>query len=153
MLIWSGASFVDQRTVLDFRVTSYNGSPHLSFIIQRANRHDQFPLGAGLILNNSYSLQAKVNGDGDGGNINMHEFNVIKGGQSALLIATGKMLENTTVYNNTSLVGAKTDIPLDVMFREVEIASGKILFNWRAANHVGLSESTVSVDIALKDYL
>lgn len=129
----------NRSNVYDFRKIRYRGSDALSLIAG-----DVGPVsiatasGVGIILNSSYEIVKTVYAN-DGGkqvHIDMHEFNVIDDGKSALVLIAKKSLPgesalpenaNATVRNNG--------------FQEVEIETNRVIFEWWAYDYVPASDT------------
>jgi hypothetical protein len=132
------------HTILDFKVSSFNGEPSLSLIVFPKFRDEHYKKGAGVILNNSYRIVAEVHPSGDNERrvMDMHEFNVLEGG-SALLTATEAILWHNK--DDTSDLGfTKPPITIgDPTFQEIDIATGMAIFEWNALDHILPSASFV----------
>ncbi|KAL1962678.1 hypothetical protein VTN77DRAFT_9312 [Rasamsonia byssochlamydoides] len=148
MLIWSGACLFPNRNIFDFKVTDVidgqQSHSHLSFILQHAYNNDQTEeqsKGAGLILNGHYEHEAVVPVTNDLDAFNMHEFNVLDGGKTALACTY-----RTEVVDFAAL-GLQGQSGRVVVggFEEIDVATGKVLFEWKSSDHVPLSESDFSV--------
>jgi len=90
--------------------------------------------GVGLIVDQNYQTLASVKA-GNGYAIDVHEF---------LLTTRGTAL--VTVYNPKSVdltpVGGPTaQTTLDSIVQEIDIATGKLLFEWHSLDHVPLTDS------------
>ena len=84
--------------------------------------------GHGLILDSTYTPVTRVNSGNGAPGVDQHEFAVINQGQSALI----------TIYEQSQVT---TDIPgvtwvNNCVFQQVDIASGNVEFEWKAADHV-----------------
>lgn len=71
----------------------------------------------------------------------MHEFNVIEGGKSALLITNVPQLHDISALNLQPQSGWVSNNG----FQEIDIATGKVNFEWNTLDHVPITESTVAV--------
>lgn len=96
--------------------------------------------GTVSILKNTYELEPSFNISKNLAVVDMHEFNVVNNGQSALMITSKKII------CNLSDIGLPQDEGLVIFngFREIDIPSGKILFDWNSADFIPLNESSLS---------
>jgi hypothetical protein len=84
-------------------------------------------------LDASYDLKHTVSGVGIGGDL--HEF-IITNDDTALLT-----FYNVTPADLSSLGKTKSGWLIDSGFQEVDIATGKLLFEWRASDHFQVNET------------
>lgn len=137
-LVWSGYGFAGPETSHDVQVCTYNGEDHLCFM--QGNQMKGYARGHGLILDKSYTIVKSVEVGGSGvPSVDMHEFNVIDEGKSALVTAYMTIPYDLTDFGITTGVGYLQD----GVFQEVEIETGRMLFEWRAIDHVPLNASYV----------
>ena len=75
--------------------------------------------------------------------MNMHEFNIINDGRKALYITQRNAIIDFEAHN----LDFEVDVGLisDLGFHEIELATGKILFEWWASDHISVNESTAEV--------
>lgn len=115
---------VDRRGVTDFRVQHYRGKPVLTW--WRGKSADGKRLGRYSIYDNSYRLITYVRpGNGLAGD--MHEFKITP--------------RNTALMTLSHQVRVKTRNVLEGAFQEVDIRTGRVLFEWHSVGHVRLTES------------
>jgi hypothetical protein len=116
----------------DFRVQGYRGRPVLTW--WQGISHVGIGHGDYVIMDNSYRQIATVHaGNGLAGD--EHEF---------LLTAQGTALITAyrPVSGDLSSVGGPTDgLILDSVLQEVDVATGRVIFEWHSLGHVGLHES------------
>ncbi|KAL1980944.1 hypothetical protein VTN96DRAFT_3284 [Rasamsonia emersonii] len=136
-LVWSGACLFDNRNIFDFKVAdNIDENLHLSFIVQHAY-NDMTKKGAGLILSETYEHETVVPVTNDLDAFNMHEFNILHGGKTAL----------ACTYRTEVLDFADLGMPgqsgrvIVGGFEEIDVATGNIIFEWKSSDHVSLSES------------
>lgn len=96
--------------------------------------------GHGTILDSNYTHVASVKTGSDAPPVDQHEFNVINNGVSALVTAYGPTPYDLSSLNITGGIGWV----LNGMFQEIEIATGNVLFQWPALDHVPISESVIT---------
>jgi arylsulfotransferase ASST len=115
---------VDQRGVTDFRVQRYHGKPVLTW--WRGKSADNRRLGRYSIYDSSYRLLTYVR-PGHGLSGDMHEFSITPRGTALMTLS-----HNVRVKSRSVLEGA---------FQEVDIKTGRVLFEWHSVGHVALVES------------
>jgi hypothetical protein len=115
---------VDRRGVTDFRVQRYRGRPVLTW--WRGKSADDKRLGAYSIYDSSYRLITRVR-PRNGLSGDMHEFKVTP--------------RNTALMTLSHRVRVKTRNVLEGAFQEVDIRTGRVLFEWHSVGHVALTES------------
>lgn len=116
----------------DFNAQSDKGRPVLTW--WQGELTGAHGLGVGEIADNSYRTITTVRG-GDGLATDLHELNLTSSG-TALITA----YETTTA--NLSAVGQSRTGPVFVGHAlEIDLQTGKVLFDWRSLDHVPLQES------------
>ena len=115
---------VDRRGVTDFRVQRYLGKPVLTW--WRGKSADGKRLGRYSIYDDSYRLLKYVQ-PGNGLSGDMHEFKITS--------------RNTALMTLSHRVRVKSRDVLEGAFQEVDIRTGRVLFEWHSVGHVPLAES------------
>jgi Arylsulfotransferase (ASST) len=115
---------VDERGVTDFRMQHYRGKPVLTW--WRGKSEDDKRLGRYTIYDNSYRLIKYVR-PGNGLSGDMHEFKITS--------------RNTALMTLSHRVRVKTRSVLEGAFQEIDIRTGRVLFEWHSVGHVALLES------------
>jgi hypothetical protein len=115
---------VDRRGVTDFRVQRYHRKPVLTW--WRGKSADDKRRGQYSIYDTSYRPIAYVR-PGDGLSGDMHEFSITR--------------RNTALMTLSHRVRVKSRSVLEGAFQEVDIRTGKVLFEWHSIGHVALVES------------
>lgn len=120
--------------VTDLRVQSYQGKPVLTYWSGKGiGGHGE---GTGVIKDTSYKTVAQVSAGG-GLKADLHEFTLTPNG-TALLISY------PTVQHDLSPLGGSTQgFMYDCHVQEVDVATGKVIFDWKASDYVRLEESYV----------
>jgi hypothetical protein len=125
---------VRPRSASNLMVQSYRGAPVLTWW----EGHVALPAGVGkgeyVLLDTSYEEVTRVKA-GHGLSGDLHEF-VVTSADSALITAYGEEPANLS-----SVGGPARGRLLNSYLQEVDIATGKVLFQWNAARHVSLDES------------
>src|SRR5205085_11407191 len=121
----------------DFRVQSYRGSPVLTWWQGTGfGGHDS---GVDYVVDTSYHVIGSVraaNGVDPGG----HEFLLTSAGTA--LIAS----YHTVPYDLSAVGGPASGEVTEGVVREVDVATGGVLFEWHSLDHVPISESSAAVD-------
>jgi Arylsulfotransferase (ASST) len=129
-LVWFSPS--DGTTRMDLNVQSYQGKPVLTWWEGKViNGHGQ---GRGVIADSSYKTIGVVKG-GNGLQADLHEFVITPQG-TALVTAY------RTAQADLSAVGGKSSgWVLSGVALEVDIASGKVVFEWDSLDHVPVTDT------------
>ena len=119
----------------DFRVQTYQGRPVLTWWQGRIVKPG-YGRGVDVIANSSYRVIATVHA-GNGLTADAHDFTITLQG-TALITAYRRV-----PYDLSSLGGSKRGMLLDSLVQVVDIASGRVLFQWDPLTHVPLTDSYV----------
>ncbi|MCL2418876.1 MAG: arylsulfotransferase family protein [Conexibacteraceae bacterium] len=120
------------QTPGDFRTQTYDGRPVLTF--WSGTGFGGLSSGTDYIYNDHYQQIATVNA-GNGLSADGHEF-LITPWNTALILAYQK-----STANLTSIGGPADQTVLNGVVQEIDIRTGKVLFQWNSADHVPYSES------------
>ncbi|KAK5128956.1 hypothetical protein LTR85_000289 [Meristemomyces frigidus] len=125
-LIWTSDQF---ETTTNQKLQQYKGEEYLTF--WSGQKAKTMGTGAYYMLDSNYTVVHKVDAVGEGLRGDLHEFKITKD-DTALL----------TVYNltNADLTGmgwfrTENGWITDSLFQEVDIATGELLFEWKATEH------------------
>lgn len=148
-LIWSGGSMIQNRNAFDLQVQQVAGKPMLTFMARNttleAKPRAHTPYSddhAGHILDDSYDLYETIAMADAEGNYNMHDLTILNDGERAL------MLTHQTQGGDPVILHSYEG-PCDIMwqgFREVDLATGRNVFEWNAKGHIDLAESNQKDD-------
>jgi hypothetical protein len=116
------------ETADDFRTQTYQGSPVLTWF--QGSGLD----GTDYIYNDSYQQVAEVKA-GNGYLTDFHEF-LITPSNTALILA-----DTFGTANLTSIGGPADQKVFDGIVQEIDIPTGKVLFEWNSADHVPYRDS------------
>jgi Arylsulfotransferase (ASST) len=119
-------------TPADFRTQNYRGQPVLTF--WQGTGFGGLSSGTDYIYNDRYQQIAAVNA-GNGLSADGHEF-LITPWNTALILAY-----TTATANLTSIGGPADQTVIDGVVQEIDIRTGKVLFQWNSADHVPYSQS------------
>ncbi|KAJ5756250.1 hypothetical protein N7533_005793 [Penicillium manginii] len=124
-LVWTGSIMFDNHNVFDFRgINSFGNETHISLI-------QQFPFddehrGYGLVMNPNFEIIRKVALRSDLGLFDIHEFNVLDTGKTAVV--------TTYTTQEISLGGVGG-------FAELDLTSAQVLHEWKSYNQIPLVET------------
>ncbi|KAK2767468.1 hypothetical protein FQN54_003624 [Arachnomyces sp. PD_36] len=138
-LVWSGACLVKNRPTCDFRVSTYYNSPSLSMVLAPDPRQEEEdPRGVGWIMDNHFELRKTVHMREMIPSFNMHEFNILDNGRTALVVTKDDGFQ--PISSGSKKIKVKIS---DNGFQEIDILTGEVLFSWDAMDHIPLSEAVV----------
>ena len=142
-LIWSGSPMFQHYNTYDFRAAEVEGKQMITLITHKDE--------AGFIIDETYQVRKTVSMTSEVSEwaakhlrpertANMHEFYVMANGTRALML--------TKVFEKSSVEESKT-IGFDGNcaahwegFKEVDLTTDKVLFEWNGHGHIGLDENT-----------
>jgi hypothetical protein len=116
----------------DFRVQTYDGQPVLTF--WQGTGLGGLSNGTDYIYNDHYQQIAAVNA-GNGLSADGHEFLITPWNTALILSYT------TATANLTSIGGPADQTVINGVVQEIDIATGKVLFQWNSEDHVPFSQS------------
>jgi hypothetical protein len=128
-LVWSAPGQYGEETA-NTKIQRFRGHDYLTF--WAGEKLQESGLGSYYMLDSSYNVVHTVSAVGEGLKGDLHEFKITEHG-SALV----------TVYERTSVNLSSTNVDLpadqkivDGILQEIDIATGELLFEWRASNHL-----------------
>jgi arylsulfotransferase ASST len=130
-VVWFHPIPADQ-TAADFRTQRYHGRPVLTW--WQGTGLGGLASGTDYIYNDRYQPIATVNA-GNGLSADGHEF-LITPQNTALILAY-----TTATADLTSIGGPANQTVIDGVVQEIDIRTGKVLFQWNSADHVPYSQS------------
>lgn len=128
----------DNRNAFDFKAANnIDGEPHISFILQHQYNDDGTDKGFGYVLDQHFEEKYKVGVVNDLSAFNMHEFNILDGGESALACSYKSQ------YTDLSALGRPDDHSWIIAggILELDTETGEVLFEWSSFNNVLVDES------------
>lgn len=136
-LVWSGFGAAGPGSAHAPHVCNYEGSPHLCYFqgVQMLG----YGWGHGVIMDNSYRFVRSVEAAGHQAATDEHEFLVLPDGKSALVTVYERKQYDLCDYGIKHGLG----FIQEGVFQEVDIESGKLLFEWKSLDHIPPSESFV----------
>jgi hypothetical protein len=127
---------ITDKSVLNFRAQTYRQRPVLTWWEGQVT--NGYGLGEYVIMDESYHEVARVKA-GNGLQGDVHEFELTTR-NTALLTAYQPM-----PFDLSSVGGPTAGTLLESIVQEVDVASGRVLFEWHARDHVSLGESYATV--------
>ncbi len=119
----------------DFRTQTYRGQPVLTWCqIDAGGRPGPLPTVTDYIYSDRYRQIASVRA-GNGYTTSWHEF-VITPRNTALIVA-----DKVATANLTAMGGPADQKVIDGVVQEIDIVTGKVLFQWISAGHVPYRDS------------
>jgi Arylsulfotransferase (ASST) len=120
------------QTAADFRTQSYHGQPVLTW--WQGTGLGGLSTGSDYIYNSHYQQIATVNA-GNGLSADGHEFLITPQNTALILSYT------TTTANLTSIGGPANQTVINGVVQEIDIPTGKVLFQWNSQDHVPFNQS------------
>lgn len=121
-------------TSTDLKVQRYNGKPVLTWWQGEAEALGVGIEGVNVIMDQSYRVIERVYA-GNGLQADAHDFVVTARG-------TAFLPAYHVIHADLTSIGGPKSVPTyDCVVQEVDISSGKVLFEWHSAQHVSLEES------------
>ncbi|KAF2664441.1 hypothetical protein BT63DRAFT_89791 [Microthyrium microscopicum] len=137
-LVWSGFSYA-VGFVTNFQAANINGQDVLFAIESRRNVRHVHGHGYVKIWDKSYRAIKEVRAAGHR-LLDIHEFHVLDG-KTALVESYEPRPYDLRAYG----AGPASQWVVEGVFQEVDINSGKLVFEWRSLDHVGVDESVESI--------
>jgi UDP-2,3-diacylglucosamine pyrophosphatase LpxH len=131
--VWSGAAQLDTPNIMDFRQSYVDGEQRLTMLDRDR--------ATGTILNNDYEIH-NILYVADQDRVNGHELNFVEGGKTVLHMTNNKL--DATDEDKKS-VGLDTSDNCEANFngfKERDVKTGDVLFDWVAHGHIHLNESS-----------
>jgi hypothetical protein len=137
-IVWyspnTGFPASDGEGRIDFNVQSYRGKPVLTWWEGKIIKG--YGEGQAVIADRSYATIATVKA-GNGLQVDLHEF-VITPQDTALVTAYRQVSTNLS-----ALGGPSHGVALSGVVQEIDIASGRVLFEWSSIDHVPVTDTVV----------
>ena len=123
-------------TADDFKVQIYRGEPVLVWWEGKFNRGG-YGAGTWVIADKTYTEIARVHA-GNGLDGDLHDIQLTARGTALILIY--EQVERDL----TEMAARRNGQVLDSIVQEVDVASGKVLWEWHSLDHVGIGETYVN---------
>jgi hypothetical protein len=122
----------------DFRVQRYRGEPVLTWSEGQGLGGVQTTETVDYVVDRSYRVVAEVRA-GNGLNADSHEFRLTRWNTALITIY------NPVAYDLSPFGGPKDAKVVDGIVQEIDVASGRVLFEWHSIEHVSIDESQAAV--------
>lgn len=131
-LVWSGASQLDTPNIMDFRQSYVDGENRLTMLDRDR--------ATATVLNSDYEIyDVAYVAEQDG--INGHELNYVEGGKTYLHMTNNKMNARQEEKDAVGFDGDECEANYNG-FKERDVKTNDVLFDWVAHGHIWLNEST-----------
>jgi hypothetical protein len=137
-----------KRSAADLRAQVYLGKPVLTWSVRPplVSGDDLYRGGPRsdyhVIVDDSYRVIKRIRAVGRGVTTDVHEF-LITPRNTALMLGFRTIPRRLSRYH-----GPRSGQIIDCLVQEIDIRTGKLLFNWSAARHIPLRESIASMPAA-----
>ncbi|KAK5372614.1 hypothetical protein LTR20_001644 [Exophiala xenobiotica] len=128
-LVWKSESYA---VTTNLQVQRYKGQDYLTF--WSGKKLGTKGVGVYYLLDASYNVAHQVSAVGDDLQGDLHEFKITKDDTALLTVYTTKEADLSSLGKRTN------GWILDSLFQEVDIATGELLFEWRASEHFNVTE-------------
>lgn len=118
----------------NFRVQRYRGKPVLTWW-EGSVVPPGYGQGEGVIMDSSYTEVARVRA-GNGRQADLHEFTLTPQGTALITCFPA-----TVQADLTAVGGSRKGLVSESIIQEIDVASGRVLLEWRSLEHVAMSES------------
>ncbi|KDN71246.1 hypothetical protein CSUB01_11950 [Colletotrichum sublineola] len=141
-LVWAGSDAYAGTEgagahVYDFHTCDFQGLPHLCML--RGFNDQGNVRGQGIILDSHYQPVKHISGGGHTTSCDLHEFTTAESGTTSIITQYRRRLYDLSgQVENRGMIWI-----LEGVFQEIEIESGRVLFEWRSLDHVDPAESQV----------
>lgn len=135
-LVWSGARLFNNRPSFGFRPVNISGKMLMSINLHIANSpvsQCDYPEGAVVLLDDTYKPIRGITYDAENTIVDLHEFQVLDGGRSALLIGVSAVPPDA--LNPEGYHGGRDDHSV----RELDLQSGRVVWEWKTDDVVAHS--------------
>ncbi|RDW92203.1 hypothetical protein BP5796_01597 [Coleophoma crateriformis] len=143
-LVWSGYSTAFGHVVTwDFKVVQLNATAQgLAFF--RGSMERGHGSGQIILLDDSYKLHRTISAGMEGASVDAHDFHLLENGRVAIVTLY------TAVQRDLSSKGFTAGLGwlYDCGFKEYDLETGKVLFEWSSLDHVPIDESAVEINLS-----
>lgn len=132
-LVWDGYGVAGSANAHDFRPCTYQGSPHLCYT--QVNQQNGYGIGQAMIVDSNYKTVATAQTAGNIQPADMHEFQLLDDGETAIMSSYNVIPYDLSYYNITSGLGWVDE----GVFQVVNVTTGEVQFEWFSTNHVDVT--------------
>lgn len=125
------------QTVEDLREQTYRGQPVLTYWQGHLSPFEAKNSGVDIVLNRSYHQIATIKAGGAYARygLNEHELTLTRSGTALVSV------DVPTPVNLSKLGGPRNGTVLDCVIQEIDVATGKVLWQWHSLGHIPLSST------------
>lgn len=139
-LVWSGAGMSGPKVAHAPHTCQYKGEKHLCFF--QGEQHQGFARGHGTILDKNYRVVKTIDSSGSGVSSDMHEFRMTPHSNGTTVLMTVYQPRHYDLAANPRYrVAGGMGWLVEGVFQEVDIETGKVVFEWRSTDHLDPSLS------------
>jgi hypothetical protein len=131
-LVWSGAEF---GPVADFRSQTYKGKQYLTFWENTDGVKLGWGRGRHVMVDENYEVYKKIYPVGEGTMGDLHEFHITSNDTALITLYMPRP------WDLSPIGGPKDGWIMDSYFQELDIATGELLFEWCASDHIALEDT------------
>ena len=128
-LVWSAPGQYGDASA-NTKIQRYNDQDYLTF--WAGEKLQESGLGKYYMLNSSYDLVHTVSAVGENMKGDLHEFK-ITGDGSAIITVYERVLVN---MKDTNIDISADQMIVDGLLQEIDVATGKLIFEWRSSDHL-----------------
>lgn len=121
-----------QANITDLTVQTYRGEPVLTYWTGKST--GGHGAGEGIILDATYTEIARVSA-GAGVDADLHEFNLTDRGTALITVY------ETIAADLSRIGGPKSGYMYDCRVQEIDVATGRVLLDWRGSDHIPVTET------------
>ncbi|EXJ84840.1 hypothetical protein A1O3_05514 [Capronia epimyces CBS 606.96] len=138
-LVWTSLSSMGGGNMHSFRVCQYKGADHLCFF--RGDQWSTFYAGEVLIYSNELVPVATIKAQNGRPAIDMHENSLVDDGRAMIVNIYQSERYDLSDYGISDGEGWVRN----GLFQKIDVATGELLFEWSALDHIPPSESYVAL--------
>lgn len=128
----------NNENVFDFRAVNHiDNETHLTMIV--GWKRDGSSKGKGVLVDKHYNVEHEIEGLPDLHDFNMHEFNILPGGKTAVACVYHPRPKNLAEFGRPN----EESWVVSGGFMEVDMKTNKVLTKWESFDHVNLRESNM----------
>lgn len=127
-LVWKSDDF---GMSMNTKIQTYRGQDYITF--WSGDKLQESGLGRYYMLDSTYNVAHTVSSVGDVEG-DLHEFKITPDGTA--IITVYDRTEVNLDWQTTDLELTESDVLVDGIFQEIDIATGELLFEWRASDYV-----------------
>lgn len=126
-------------TASDFRVQQYRGQPVLTYNVGQSTGGPGHSTGENVILDSHYRQIATVSSGNGLEQADQHEFRLTSQGTALITVY------HAVPYDLTPYGGPANGQVFDGVAQEIDVATGKVVWQWDSLDHIPLSDSYIPV--------